>query len=117
MAKRQMLLVRCAVWLRCGTGYPSHYVKLDSILPASPALARLAAGLHGRYGCGAGPGRAVRPARALGRRGRARQGRRTGLACAAYDDKPDYSLKYSIFLLMVANSAQHDSLKGQLEMG
>jgi hypothetical protein len=41
MAKRQMLLVRCAVWSRCGAGYPSHYVKLDSILPASPALARL----------------------------------------------------------------------------
>ena len=37
-----MLLVRCAVWLRCGADYPPHYVKLDSIFPASPALARLA---------------------------------------------------------------------------
>jgi hypothetical protein len=36
-----MLLVRCAVWLRCGAGYPPHYVKLDSIFPASPVLARL----------------------------------------------------------------------------
>ena len=40
-----MLLVRCAVWLRCGMGYLPHYVKLDSIFPASPALARLDAAL------------------------------------------------------------------------